>query len=343
MNGIAISDTSIRPRPIKRIGGVQALVRLLCIAVMLGIAPAGLAQTWPAKPVKLIIPFPPGGASDYVGRVIGQVLSEAWGQPVVVENKGGAGATLGTEAVAKAAPDGYTLLMGVNAGIVIAPHVYPKLNYDPLKELVPAAGFAVSPMVMVVPADLPVKTLAEFIALAKAKPGAVSFASSGSGALPHLTTEKFKLAAKLDMIHVPYKGSGPALPDLVAGRTQMMIDIIVSALPLIQGGKLRALAVTTAKRYPALPEVPTMIEAGLPGFTAEQWYAIFAPAGTPPAILARIQSDLARAMQSPELRDNFSKRGAEVFFVEGARFAETVKKDYAQWAEIARLTGARAD
>jgi tripartite-type tricarboxylate transporter receptor subunit TctC len=326
-----------------RIANTGIRARLLLLAITLIFAPAGLAQSWPAKPVKLIIPFPPGGASDYVGRVIGQVLSDAWGQPVVVENKGGGGATLGTEAVAKAAPDGYTLLMGVNAGIVIAPHVYPKLNYDPLKELVPAAGFAVSPMVMVVPAQLPVKTLGEFIAMAKAKPGSVSFASSGAGALPHLTTEKFKLAAKLDMLHVPYKGSGPALPDLVAGRTQMMIDIIVSALPLVQSGKLRALAVTTARRYPALPEVPTMIEAGLPGFTVEQWYGIFAPAGTPPAVLARIQGDLARAMQSPELRENFSKRGAEAAFVEGARFADTVKKDYAQWAEIARITGAKAD
>ena len=319
------------------------LLRAVLLAGALVIAPACLAQAWPTKPVKLIIPFPPGGASDYVGRVIGQVLSDAWGQPVVVENKGGAGATLGTEAVAKAVPDGYTLLMGVPAGIVIAPHVYPKLNYEPLKDLVPAAGFADSPMVMVVPADLPAKTLAEFIALAKSKPGAMSFASSGSGALPHLTTEKFKLAAKLEMLHVPYKGSGQALPDLIAGRTHMMIDVIVSSLPMVQSGKLRALAVTTAKRDATLPDVPTMNEAGLPGFVAGQWYGIFAPTGTPPAILARIQSDLARAMQSPELRENFSKRGATAAFVEGARFAEAVKKDSAQWAEIVRITGAKAD
>ncbi|MBL8382329.1 MAG: tripartite tricarboxylate transporter substrate binding protein [Burkholderiales bacterium] len=319
------------------------IARLLLLATALGLAPAAFAQAWPAKPVKLIIPFPPGGASDYVGRTIGQVLSDAWGQPVVIENRGGAGATVGTSTVAKAPPDGYTLLMGVNAGIVIAPHVYPQLNYDPLKELVPAAGFAVSPMVMVVPADSPVKTVAEFIAMARARPGTVSFASSGSGALPHLTTEKFRLAAKLEMLHVPYKGSGPALVDLLAGRTQMMIDIIVSALPHVQSGKLRALAVTTARRDAALPAVPTMIEAGLAGFTAEQWYAIFAPAGTAPAVLARIQADLARAMQAAELRDNFSKRGADAAFVEGTRFAETVRRDSAQWAEIVRITGARAD
>ena len=322
---------------------MTSLARMLLFAAMFAIAPGGFAQSWPSKPVRLIIPFPPGGASDYVGRVIGQVLSDTWGQPVVMENRGGAGATVGTSAVAKAAPDGYTLLMGVNAGIVIAPHVYSQLNYDPLKELVPAAGFAVSPMVMVVPAELPIKSVAEFITMVRAKPGAVSFASSGSGALPHLTTEKFRLAAKLEMLHVPYKGSGPALVDLLAGRTQMMMDIIVSALPMIQSGKLRALAVTTARRDSALPAVPTMIEAGLPGFTAEQWYAVFAPTGTPPAILARIQGDLARAMQSPELRDNFSKRGADAAFVEGARFAETVRKDSAQWSEIVRITGARAD
>ncbi len=314
---------------------------VVLIAAALLALPA--AAQWPTKPVKLVIPFPPGGASDYVGRAIGQALSDAWGQPVVVENKGGAGATIGTEAVAKAAPDGYTLLMGVNAGIVIAPHVYPKLNYDPLKELVPAAGFAVSPMILVVPADSPAKTMRDLIAMAKAKPGELSFASSGSGALPHLTTEQFMQAAGVKMTHVPYKGSGPALPDLIAGRTQMMIDVIVSAMPLVEGGKLRALAVTTAKRYPGLPDVPTMSEAGLPGFEAAQWYAIFAPAGTPASILERIQSDLAKATASPALKDSMAKRGAEMLYTPGVAFADIVRRDSARWERIARETGAKAD
>jgi tripartite-type tricarboxylate transporter receptor subunit TctC len=318
------------------------IARLAAFAVACLIALPAAAQ-WPTKPVKLVIPFPPGGASDYVGRAIGQALSEAWGQPVVVENKGGAGATIGTEAVAKSAPDGYTLLMGVNAGIVIAPHVYPRLNYDPLKELAPAAGFAVSPMILVVPADSPAKTLRDLIAMAKAKPGELSFASSGSGALPHLTTEQFMQAAGVKMTHVPYKGSGPALPDLIAGRTQMMIDVIVSAMPLVEGGKLRALAVTTAKRYPGLPDVPTMSEAGLPGFEAAQWYAIFAPAGTPAPILERIQADLARATASPALKDSMSRRGAEMLFTPGSAFADLVRRDSARWEKIARETGARAD
>jgi tripartite-type tricarboxylate transporter receptor subunit TctC len=319
---------------------VIARLFLLLAAALIAL-PA--AAQWPAKPVKLVIPFPPGGASDYVGRAIAQTLSEAWGQPVVVENKGGAGATIGTEAVAKSAPDGYTLLMGVNAGVVIAPHVYPKLNYDPLKELVPAAGFAVSPMILVVPADSPAKTMRELIALAKAKPGELSFASSGSGALPHLTTEQFMQAAGVKMTHVPYKGSGPALPDLIAGRTQMMIDVIVSAMPLVEGGKLRALAVTTAQRYPGLPDVPTMSEAGLPGFEAAQWYAIFAPAGTPAPVLERIQSDLAKAAASPSLKESMSKRGAEMLYTPGNAFADTVRRDSARWERIARETGARAD
>ena len=288
------------------------------------------AQTWPAKPVRLVVPFPPGGASDYVGRAIGQALSEQWNQPVVAENRGGAGATIGTEAVAKSAPDGYTLLMGVNAGIVIAPHVYPKLGYDPLKDLVAIAGFAESPMLVVVPADSPVRTIADLVALAKSKPGSLSYASSGSGALPHLTTELFMQQAGIRMLHVPYKGSGPALPDLVAGRTQLMIDIIVSALPLVQGGKLRALAVTTSRRYPSLPDLPTVSEAGIAGFEAAQWYGLFAPAGTPGAIVQRVQSDLAKLAQSPALRENLSKRGAEIAYASSASFTDTVRRDYAR-------------
>jgi len=318
------------------------LLRLALFPILAFAAVHAAAQEWPAKPVRMVIPFPPGGASDYVARALAQGLGETWKQSVVPENRAGARATIGTEAVAKAAPDGYTLLMGVNAGLVIAPHVYSKIGYDPLKDLVPAAGFAVSPMLMVVPVG-PVKTVAQLKDAARAQGGKLAYASSGAGALPHLTTEKFLRAAGVQMTHVPYKGSGPALPDLLAGRTQMMIDIIVSALPQVQAGKLHALAVTTSARYAALPDVPTLAESGLPGFEAAQWYAIFAPAGTPPAVLGRIEADIARVTQSPGFAANLLARGAEIAFVPGAKFADVVRRDHAQWAEVVKATGARAD
>jgi tripartite-type tricarboxylate transporter receptor subunit TctC len=312
-------------------------LRLAGVVLALAIvAPAALAQAWPTKPVKLVIPFPPGGASDYVGRAAAQALSERIGQPIVVENRGGAGATIGTDAVAKAAPDGYTLLLGINAGIVIGPHVYPKLGYDPLKDLVPIAAFAVSPMLMVVPANSSVKTVHEFVVMAAARPAQILYASSGSGALPHLTAEKFAKEAKLQLVHVPYKGSGPALPDLLSGRTQMMIDIIVSALPHVQSGKLRALAVTTATRYPSLPDVPTLQESGFPGFEAGQWYGLLAPAGVPNAIIQRVQNDLAIVVQSAEFRTNLAQRGTEVMYANAAGFGAMIRRDHQRWGIIVR-------
>jgi tripartite-type tricarboxylate transporter receptor subunit TctC len=302
-----------------------------------------LAQSWPAKPVRLVIPFPPGGASDYVGRVAAQALSEQWGQTVVADNRGGAGATIGTDVVAKAPGDGYTLLMGVNAGIVIAPHVYDRLAYDPRKDLIAVASFALSPQLLVVTNELPVKTVKDLIALAKARPGQLSFASSGSGALPHLATEQFNLAAGIKAVHVPYKGSGPALPDLIAGRTQYMIDIIVSALPLTQSGKLRAVAVTTLKRYPAQPDLPTVAESGLPGYEAAQWYGLFAPAATPPAIVRKIEADVAKLAENRALRDSLVPRGAELVYGNSAQFTAVIQRDTAKWAKVVKETGAKAD
>ncbi|RYY92748.1 MAG: tripartite tricarboxylate transporter substrate binding protein, partial [Comamonadaceae bacterium] len=214
-------------------------------AALAGVPRVALAQgPWPSKPVKLVIPFPAGGATDYAARAMGGALAERWGQPVVFENRAGAGSTIGTEAGAKGAPDGSTLVMGIPAGVTIAPHIYPKLGYDPLHDLVPVAGFATSPLVLVVPTGSPFRTFGDLVAHAKAHPGALSYASNGSGSLPHLTTEWFLSKAGLTMQHVPYRGSAQALPDLISGRVQLMMDIIVSSLPLIEGGKLRVLAVT---------------------------------------------------------------------------------------------------
>lgn len=317
--------------------------RLVAFLILAAAPPAVVAQTFPTKPVRMVIPFPPGGASDYVGRAIAQSLSEKWGQNVVADNRGGAGATIGTDLVAKSTPDGHTLLMGVNAGIVVAPNVYPRLSYDPRKDLIAIASFALSPQLLVVTNSLPVKSVKDLVALAKSRPGELSYASSGNGALPHLAAEMFNMMTSIKTVHVPYKGSGPALPDLMAGRTQYMIDIIVSALPLAQSGKLRMLAVTTARRYPTLPEVPTVAESGLPGYEAAQWYGLFAPAGTPGTVVSRIESDVAALVENKSLRGGLAQRGAEMMFGSSAQFSAVVKADLAKWARVVKETGAKAD
>jgi tripartite-type tricarboxylate transporter receptor subunit TctC len=301
------------------------------------------AQAYPSRPARLLIPFPAGGATDYAGRAIGTALAERWGQPVVFENKAGAGSTIGTEAVAKSAADGYTLVMGIPAGVTIAPHIYPRLGYDPLRDLLPVAGFATSPLVAVVPADSPFRTLADLVAHAKAHPGALSYASNGSGSLPHLTTEWFLSKAGLKLTHVPYKGSAQALPDLIAGRTHLMIDIIVSALPLVESGKLRALAVTGAQPTTRLPGVPTVASLGYPGFAADQWYGLFLPAGSPAAVAQRIEADVEKATSDSRLRGQMWQRGAEIRYLAARPFAEMVRADWQRWAGIAKATGARAE
>ncbi len=317
------------------------LVRLTIVALTAALPL--LAAAYPEKPVRMIVPFPPGGASDYVGRVIAQALSTTWGQTVVVDNRGGAGASIGTGLVAKGTPDGYTLLMGVNAGVVIAPNIYPDLAYDPRKDLTALSSFALSPQLLVVTNGLPVKSVKDLVALAKARPGALTFASSGNGGLPHLAASMFNMMTGIKTVHVPYKGSGPALPDLIAGRTQYMIDIIVSALPLVQSGKLQMLAVTTAKRYPTLPEVPTVAESGLGGYEAAQWYGLFAPAGVPAPIAKKIESDVAQLVENKALRATLSQRGAEMMYGNSAQFTMVVDQDIAKWAKVVKETGARAD
>ncbi|MDH4149142.1 MAG: tripartite tricarboxylate transporter substrate binding protein [Betaproteobacteria bacterium] len=317
------------------------LVRLTIVALTAALPL--FAAAYPEKPVRMIVPFPPGGASDYVGRVIAQALFTTWGQTVVVDNRGGAGASIGTGLVAKGTPDGYTLLMGVNAGVVIAPNIYPDLAYDPRKDLTALSSFALSPQLLVVTNGIPVKSVKDLIALAKARPGALTFASSGNGGLPHLAASMFNMMTGIKTVHVPYKGSGPALPDLIAGRTQYMIDIIVSALPLVQSGKLQMLAVTTAKRYPTLPEVPTVAESGLAGYEAAQWYGLFAPAGVPAPIAKKIESDVAQLVENKILRATLSQRGAEMMYGNSAQFTMVVNQDIAKWARVVRETGARAD
>ena len=320
----------------------RQLLQSGALALLAG-APSARAGAWPAKPVHLIIPFPAGGATDYAGRAIAEGLAELWGQAVVCDNRAGAGSTLGTQTGARSAPDGYTLVMGVPAGISIAPHIYARLGYDPLTDLVPIVGFAQSPMVVVVPADSPYRTLAELVAAARARPDALAYASNGNGSLPHLATEWFLSQAHVHMLHVPYRGSAMALPDLVAGRTQVMIDIIVSSLPLIESGKLRALAVTGAQRSGLLPQVPTTAQSGFPAFQVSQWYGLFAPAGTPTALLQQVAQDVKTVTASTRLRGLMWQRGAEVDYQPALPFAAAVKADWQRWKLVAQATGARAD
>ncbi len=326
----------------------HALRHLLQLTAFVPLASAtgwSQAQTaaYPSKSVKMIIPFPAGGATDYAGRAIGNALSELWHQPMVSDNRVGAGSTIGTEIGAKSAPDGYTLVMGIPAGVTIAPHIYPKLGYDPATDLLPVAGFATSPLVVVVPVDSPFKTFAELVSYARANPGKLSYASNGNGSLPHLTTEWFLSMAKISMTHVPYRGSAQALPDLITGRVQVMIDIIVSALPQIEGGKLRALAVTGTQPTSRLPGVPTVASLSYPGFAADQWYGLFVPAGTPEAVVRKIESDVQSVTQDARLRGQMWQRGAEIAYLPARALQDVVRVDSKRWAVIAKATGARAE
>ena len=321
------------------------LLKTALLAPVLGDSLSAFAQpaAYPARQVRLVIPFPAGGATDYAARTVGIALAEMWKQPVVADNRVGAGSTIGTEAGARSAPDGYTLVMGIPAGVTIAPHIYPKLGYDPIKDLVPVAGFATSPLVVVVPIDSPFKTFPDLIAYAKAHPGELSYASNGSGSLPHLTAEWFLSESRLKMTHVPYRGSAQALPDLIAGRTQVMFDIIVSALPLIEGGKLRVLAVTGARPTTRLPGVPTVASFGYPGFAADLWYGLFVPAGTPEAIVRKVEADVQAATADPRLRGQMWQRGAEIQYLPAKALSDAVRADSQRWAVIAKATGARAE
>ena len=301
------------------------------------------ATDYPTRASKLIIPFPAGGATDYAARAIGTSLSQLWHQPVVFDNRVGAGSTIGTDFGAKSAPDGYTLVMGIPAGVTIAPHIYPKLGYDPLVDLLPVAGFATSPLVVVVPTNSPFKTFPDLVSYAKANPGKLSYASNGNGSLPHLTMEWFLSQAKVSMTHVPYRGSVQALPDLISGRVDVMMDIIVSALPLIEGGKLRLLAASSAQPSSRLPGVPTIASFGYPGFAADQWYGLFVPKGTPSAIVKKIETDVEKASTDSRMRAQMWQRGAEINYLGSKTFAAMVRVDSQRWAVIAKETGARAE
>ena len=291
----------------------------------------------------MIVPFPAGGATDIVGRLIAQKLSEAWGQQVIVDNRGGAGGTIGSDVAAKAPADGYTMLLGTSSTHAVAPSLYSKLPYDPVRDFSPVTLAATATILLAVHPSLPVHSVKELIALAKREPNALSFASSGNGGISHLIGEQFKSMAGVQMLHVPYKGDTPALVDLVGGQVHLMFGTAVSFLPYVKAGRLRAVAVTNPKRSPIVPNVPTIAESGLPGFEALQWFGVFVPAGAARDIVSRLHGDIVKVLKLPDVRERLVALGAEVVGDTPEQFAAFQKADSAKWAKIVKESGAKVD
>jgi tripartite-type tricarboxylate transporter receptor subunit TctC len=316
------------------------LARIVLIA--LSIVPSlALAQGYPNKPVHVIVSFTAGSATDILARTYGQKLSEMWGQPVVVENKPGAGGTIGEAVVAKSPPDGYTLLVN-SAAQAYNPSIYQSLSFDTVKDFVDIAALGGQPNVLVVAPSLGVKTLAELIALAKQKPGQLNFASAGTGSGTHINGEKFKLAAGIDVVHVPYKGTPEALNDTIAGRVTYYFSPISAALQFVKEGKLVALAVSTSKRSSALPNVPTVAESGLPGFDYSLWVGLFAPAGTPPEVVDKIARDVRTTAQSADVKERFATLGAEAMPMTPQEFTKFVQTEIEESAKVIKAAGIKA-
>ncbi|WP_157264246.1 Bug family tripartite tricarboxylate transporter substrate binding protein [Azohydromonas aeria] len=312
----------------------------------LGLACAGQAfaqaPAYPAKPVRWIVPFPPAGAMDVIARTLGESMGRALGQSFVVENKPGAGGNIGMDLVAKAPADGHTMMIVAN-GMAVNKFLYGKISFDPVKDFEPVSLLAIVPNVLVVPAANPARSVADVIAQAKAKPGAITYASAGNGTSLHLAGELFASMAHVDLLHVPYKGSGPAMNDLLGGQVDLMFDSITSARPHIESGKLRALAVTTRMRSSALPQVPTIAEAGLPGYELSPWFAVYVPAGTPQPVIAKLHQALLDALRKPDVRQRLALIGAEPMGGSPEQLRAHLKSDMDKWSRVITERGIRAD
>jgi tripartite-type tricarboxylate transporter receptor subunit TctC len=322
----------------RRIVGAIALA----VASALTFVPAARAQ-YPDQPIRLVVPFPAGGGADNLARAIMPKVSQVLGQPIVIDNKPGAGGNVGAEIVAHAAPDGYTLLYGTNGTHAINRALYAKLGFDPVKDFVPVSRMTQIAAMLIVHPSLPVQTVAELIAYAKANPGKVNFASAGNGTTSHLAGVLLAQSAGIDIVHVPYRGGAAAATDLMGGQVQMMIDVMPNAYPLAKGGRVRGIAVTTAKRWPAAPELPTFAESGLPGFEVTAWDGIFAPAGTPPAVIDRLNAAIRQALDDPELRETLLSRGAQPVAGTSAEFARHIQSESEKWAQVVHASGAKID
>ncbi len=319
------------------------IVTLVAALLLSAATTLGHAQAWPAKPIKYIVPFAAGGTTDILARTISEKLSVALGQPVVVENKPGAGGGVGAAETAKAAPDGYTIMGGTISTHAINATLYSKLPYDPVKDFIPITLIARVPNMLVINNDIPARNVAELVALMKASPGKWSFASSGNGTSQHLSGELFKGMAGVDMQHIPYKGSPPALTDVMGGQVNMTFDNITTAWVLAKGGKLRAIAVTTAQRSPIAPDVPTLAESGLPGYEIGSWQGVFAPAGTPPDIVKRLNAEIVKIVNAPDVQKKLLELGAEPVANSSEEFTAFVKAEVVKWGEVVKKSGARVD
>jgi tripartite-type tricarboxylate transporter receptor subunit TctC len=308
-----------------------ALIIAMCAVLAFG---AVQAQSYPSKPIRFIVPFPPGGGNDLVARELAQYLAEPLGQPVIVDNRPGASTIIGTELAAKAAPDGHTIFMGNNSTLAINPNLYRKLPYDAVKDFAPVSLLASAPFVLLVHPSLPVRSVKELIALARARPGQLNFGSAGTGITTHLAGEMFNIMARVNMVHIPYKGAGPAMTDLIAGHIQLAFNNVLSALPHVRSGRLRALGVTSAERSRVLPDLPTIAESGLPGYEASVWYAVLAPARTPPQIVSRLNTEFLKVLQQPKVQERLSSDGAAIVGSTPEVLATTIESDIVRWGRI---------
>ncbi|MGR6805197.1 tripartite tricarboxylate transporter substrate binding protein [Sphaerotilus natans] len=307
------------------------------------LATSAFAQAWPTKPIRLVVPFPPGGGTDSIAREVSQKVAAATGWTFVIDNRSGAGGNLGVDAVAKSPPDGHTLVLGQTSNLAINPTLYAKMPYDPQKDLAPVVVLAQSALVMVTGTSTPYKSVADVVAAAKAKPGQLNFASPGNGTVAHLTSELFQKAAGIDTQHVPYKGAAQALTDVISGNVDLYMASVPTLIGQIRNGKLRALAVTSAKRVDDLPSVATINESGYKGFDAVTWFGLLAPAGTPKDVVARLNAEFNKALQNPELRRRLGDEGADAVGGSPEQFAALIRDEIPRWGRVVRESGARID
>ncbi|HEY2817692.1 MAG TPA: tripartite tricarboxylate transporter substrate binding protein [Casimicrobiaceae bacterium] len=317
---------------------LKALV--LTAMIVAGDAPA---QTYPSKPIRIVVPYPAGGTSDILARAIGQKLGNAWGQPVVVDNKPGANGNVGADIVAKAPADGYTLLLADIGSLAISPSVYPTLPFDPVKDFAAVSMVAYSPHILVVHPSVPVSSVKELVALAKSRPGKLNFAISGVGGAPHLAGVDFALRNGIDWVYIPYKGGAQAIADVAGGQADVTLNGMLATYPLVKGEKLKILAVSSAKRMSAIPDVPTISESGVPNFESGSWQGVMAPAGTPPEVVARLNAEISRSLALPEMKENLGKQGAEVRTNTPEQFSAFIRDEKARWAKVVKDANAKVE
>jgi len=318
---------------------MRALLRALGV-VALGVLPlAANAQDYPAKPIRLVVPFPPGGPNDIIGRVVGQKMQDLFGQLVIIDNRAGAGGVIGADNIAKSEPDGYSIGIASAGALALSTVLMEKMPYDPVKDLALITLIAKVPEILVASTKLPVTSIADLVALAKARPGTINYASTGVESMPHLGAELFRISAGIDIVHVPYRGAAPAVNDVVGHQVHLMLADIPALLPQIQAGRVRALAVASRSRFPALPDVPTLAELGYPQVEADNWYGMFAPARTPPAVVARLHAAAVAAVKAPDVQDKLESQGAILVGNTSAEFAAFVRGEIAKWSKVVQAAG----